>query len=253
MVKFTSLIDSFLVGQIDFDQFYSVFNDLYFSEHHDEENMQLEQKERDFLDEINEKMFFAGKEVSAEDRKYGYINEGEFRVWLKEEKDKNPAPWIYAEKLVELQKLLNETQDSLNAAAKAAGIELIDFSKYGPALKLCDAVAAEIAEFKDYPDFPLWGKENPGLHFGNFGRFLADQIEASGAESDVVKRCFKFVSDAYNQDLSEQKYIRAMLSTEVFENLPGSEKMVKTAKRYLQGQALEDFLQIVNYPTICKI
>ena len=94
MKKFIQLIDLFLLSEIDYDQFYSSFNDLYFGQSHIEENKQLRREESEFLDEINEEMFFAAKDPNNEDKqKYNYIDQNQFSKWLKHTKEKNIKFW----------------------------------------------------------------------------------------------------------------------------------------------------------------
>lgn len=93
MKEFVSLIDSFLENKVDYNQFYSQFNELYFGEGSADRNKKLESQQADFLDEINEKMFFAAKDPSEEERKYKYIDEKEFFSWLQSQKSQNIKFW----------------------------------------------------------------------------------------------------------------------------------------------------------------
>ena len=107
------------------------------------------------------------------------------------------------------------------------------------AIKLCDAVLKHVPEFREYKDFALWGKENPYLHFGNFGNFLVERIERSLENDPIVQRAVEFVNASYNT--SNDEYIHTMLGTEVFEKLTVSSKTVAVAKKYLKDAALNHF------------
>ena len=76
------------------------------------------------------------------------------------------------------------------------------------------------------------------MHFGGFGRFLVEEIKKS-PDTDVVKKSFNFINDAYNN--TEGEYVRTMLGTEVFENLTESEKIKEVACKNLKGDALASF------------
>jgi hypothetical protein len=92
MKKFVDLINRFLSKEIDYDQFYSSFNDFYFNDKFEEENRGLSPQDSEFLDEINEKIFYAASDPGGEDKKYGYIDQNEFREWLMKKKDENIHP-----------------------------------------------------------------------------------------------------------------------------------------------------------------
>lgn len=141
----------------------------------------------------------------------------------------------------DLQKKTQETKDELIELHQKSGLpgKPTDFAQYQPAIDLCDAVIESVPEFKEYKDYPLWGKENPYLHFGVFGDFLVNQIEQTTDSEPVVKKAFNFVNGIYNSSRDEQ--IRTMFGTEVFEKLTVSNKTIDTAKRNLTGEALEGF------------
>ncbi len=115
----------------------------------------------------------------------------------------------------------------------------MDAQPNNDAVKLCDTVLEYVPEFRDYEFFSMWGKENPYLHFGNFGSFLIERLGKFGDLDDAVKRSFDFVNVSYNGTNSE--YVRTMLHTEVFERLTVSEKTINRAYAYLKGEALEGF------------
>jgi hypothetical protein len=90
MKEYLNLIDSFINKEIDFDRFYSDFNTLY----RKEESSQLPENEFAFIDAINEKLFFAAKDPSDEEKqKYNYVDEAAFFDWLKQKKDENIKLW----------------------------------------------------------------------------------------------------------------------------------------------------------------
>ena len=90
MKEFLNLIDKFLNKEIDFDRFYSDFNKLYASE----ESSKLPEKEFAFVDAINEKMFFAAKDPSDEEKKkYDYVDESAFSEWLAQQKQESANLW----------------------------------------------------------------------------------------------------------------------------------------------------------------
>ncbi len=94
MKEFADLINSFLKYRIDYDEFYSQFNELYFGVESEERNKVLEPNEADLLDEINEKMFLVAKDPSEKDRdEYKYIDDREFSKWLAEIKKENINLW----------------------------------------------------------------------------------------------------------------------------------------------------------------
>jgi hypothetical protein len=115
----------------------------------------------------------------------------------------------------------------------------MDTQPNNEAIKLCDTVLEYVPEFKDYEYFSMWGKENPYLHFGNFGSFLVERLKKFGDLDDITKRSFDFVNESYNSASSD--YVCTMLGTEVFERLTASEETINTAYVYLKGEALEGF------------
>ena|SRR3989344_6132915 len=94
MKEFIKLINSYLDKEIDYDKFYLEFNNVYFGEGSGERNKELSNKEGEFLDNINEKMFFAAKDPSMEEKqKYNYIDADQFLEWLKQEKEDYVDLW----------------------------------------------------------------------------------------------------------------------------------------------------------------
>jgi hypothetical protein len=90
MKDFLNIVDKFLNKEIDFDQFYSDFNNLYAKD----SVSQLPEDQFKFIDEINEKMFFAAKDPSDEEKeKYNYVDEAGFSEWLKQKKQENASLW----------------------------------------------------------------------------------------------------------------------------------------------------------------
>ncbi len=112
------------------------------------------------------------------------------------------------------------------------------------ALKLCDTVLEYVPEFKDHKDYSLWGKENPYLHFNNFGTFLVEVIESKSSNAQIVKRAFDFINDSYNN--SHDEYIRTMLSVDIFEKFRISKNTIATAQKLLKDDALTVFDLIVK-------
>jgi isopentenyldiphosphate isomerase len=87
---FLALIDKFLSNEIDFERFYADFNALYASE----ESSSLSESEFAFIDAINEKLFFAAKDPSDEEKqKYNYVDAENFAEWLKDQKQQNVPFW----------------------------------------------------------------------------------------------------------------------------------------------------------------
>lgn len=143
----------------------------------------------------------------------------------------------------EIQKKIQEVQDQLIEVHKKSGLPgtIVDFRHYQPAIMLCEELIHRVSEFRDYKDFSVVendGKSDPYLHFGNFGRFLVEEIQKHSG-SDIVKRAFEFVNEAYNNTTDEN--IRTMFGTEVFENLTVSKQTIDIAKKCLEGDALGQF------------
>ena len=93
MKELLTLIDNFIYSGIDYDVFYSKFNDLYCIE-----PSIFKESEEDFVSEINDKLAYTGKNPDSEDRKYGFVDADEFREWLKSYRQKNIQFWDDLEK-----------------------------------------------------------------------------------------------------------------------------------------------------------
>ncbi|MEK7628658.1 MAG: hypothetical protein AAB421_04570 [Patescibacteria group bacterium] len=145
-----------------------------------------------------------------------------------------------------LHEKTQQLKDQLIELHKKSGLpgEPIDFARYQPAINLCDTVIEYIPEFKEYKDYVLWGKENPYLHFGVFGDFFVNKIAQASDSDPVVKKAFDFVNDTYNKSNDEQ--IRTMLGTEVFEKMTLSKQTSDTAKKYLEGDAFDQFSKALS-------
>lgn len=140
-----------------------------------------------------------------------------------------------------IEKKINKIKENFHGLA---GKSIQGSSKNESALKLCDTVLEYVPEFKEYKEFSVWednGKENPYMHFGNFGRFLVEQIEKS-PNSTIVIKSFDFINRAYNDIDSD--YVRTMLGTEIFENLMVSKDIKTVASNNLKGDALMNFKKV---------
>lgn len=85
------LIDNYINSVVAYNNFYSEFNRLYFGSPNPSV---FTEKESDFLNEINEELFFVGDDpIDQQSRKDGYTGAKEFREWLKEYKQKNIHFW----------------------------------------------------------------------------------------------------------------------------------------------------------------
>jgi hypothetical protein len=90
MKPFLNIIDGLLDNRIDFDQFYSEFNELYSQQAVSD----LPEHEFSFIDGINEKLCFGATNPSAEERRqHNYIDDHEFREWLRKHKSENIGLW----------------------------------------------------------------------------------------------------------------------------------------------------------------
>ncbi|UMX48279.1 MAG: hypothetical protein L7H18_01910 [Candidatus Nealsonbacteria bacterium DGGOD1a] len=148
--------------------------------------------------------------------------------------------------MVNKQKLgskINNLLLDLKKISNSKGIPAVDSNKQPCLIKLCDTVVEFVPEFKNCEDFLLFGKENPYLHFGVFGSFLCEQIDKDIA-SDAIERGFNFVNESYNNMRDE--HIQTMLSTEILEKLTASEKMIVIAKKFLIGDALNQFQKMLE-------
>ncbi|MCA9353488.1 hypothetical protein KC842_01275 [Candidatus Nomurabacteria bacterium] len=96
MKNFIELIDSFIEGKIDFEEFDKNWQKLYIGSL-DKGGLYetLSDIETDFIDEIHDKEDFTTKdEKELEDlKKYNFISVNEFIEWLKEFKQKNIQLW----------------------------------------------------------------------------------------------------------------------------------------------------------------
>ena len=86
MDKFKKLLDYFIEGKIKFKKFEKDFLDFYLNT---DDYELLNEKQKSFLDEINEKIDYTNENPNSEDRKYGFVDVDEFRGWLKEYKKEN--------------------------------------------------------------------------------------------------------------------------------------------------------------------
>ncbi len=87
------LIDSFLGQEITLDDFFSSISKFYAPDSLEWKN--LTQEEQDFIYEIYEKATYAADGLSKADpdRKYGVIDQDDFKKWLGEIKEKNIQFW----------------------------------------------------------------------------------------------------------------------------------------------------------------
>jgi hypothetical protein len=91
MKEYLKIIDDFLQMKLEFNDFYSAFNDLYASD----STSNLPDGQFQFIDEINEQLFFVGKNPSDVERKeHNYLDDEQFRDWLEKLKQKNEALWV---------------------------------------------------------------------------------------------------------------------------------------------------------------
>jgi hypothetical protein len=83
MNDFLKIIDAFLDKEIEFDEFYKKFNDVYSSSIASD----LPEGEFAFVDEINERLFFAAKDPSKEEQEqHNYMDQNQFKDWLSEKR-----------------------------------------------------------------------------------------------------------------------------------------------------------------------
>jgi hypothetical protein len=90
MKEYLKLIDDFLQKKLEFTDFYSAFNILYASD----STSSLPDRQFQFIDEINEQLFFVGENPSDVERKeHNYLDDDQFRDWLGKLKQKNETLW----------------------------------------------------------------------------------------------------------------------------------------------------------------
>ncbi len=82
------LIDNFIDGKVNFDVFYSKFNDLYCIE-----PSIFKEFEEEFVSDINDKLGYSGGNPNAEELSYGLISSNKFKKWLISYKQKNIHFW----------------------------------------------------------------------------------------------------------------------------------------------------------------
>lgn len=77
-LEFEIHIKKFLDGQESFNSFEESFNNLYVKSGDD-----FLEKDNRFIEDLNDRLAFASSNPTLEDRGYGYIDENEFKEWLK--------------------------------------------------------------------------------------------------------------------------------------------------------------------------
>ena len=86
--KLLIIIDEYINQSMNYNNFYSRFNDLV------HEAPDIDDEEAHLEWEINDRLAFAGNDpIDEESRKYGYIGAQEFRDWLIDYKQKNIHFW----------------------------------------------------------------------------------------------------------------------------------------------------------------
>jgi hypothetical protein len=93
MKNFIEVIDSFLNGKILFDEFFRLISAFYGSQN--PEWNKLKKSEQDFVYEIYEKSTYTAEGLPKNDldRKYGVIDEIEFKKWVGDLREKNIKFW----------------------------------------------------------------------------------------------------------------------------------------------------------------
>lgn len=148
------------------------------------------------------------------------------------------------DKIEKLKKAASSVAQNVKRIVEVKGIKIFKEEEKKSAIALCDTVLRHVPEFNKYKDFQLWGKENPYLHFGNFGNFLVERIEKIPNSDPVVERAFDFINEAYNK--LDDEYIRTIFDTEIFEKLTVPDKTAAAARMYLKDAALNHFLKYLK-------
>jgi len=86
--KLLLIIDQYINQSLNYNDFYSKFNDIV------HEAPDIDDEEAHLEWGINDRVAYAGEDpIDKESRKDGYIGPEEFRVWLKDYKQKNIHFW----------------------------------------------------------------------------------------------------------------------------------------------------------------
>lgn len=143
-----------------------------------------------------------------------------------------------------LLKKVDLLKSMLKEIAEERGLELHEVT--ARAEHLCTQLIELVPEIKSDNDFKSLQEDkwDPFTLFGIFGRFLTAAILSSSENDLLLKKAFRFVNSAYND--ADDKYVRSILATEVFENLTISPQTIATAKKNLEGDALDQFSKAIS-------
>ncbi len=92
MKEFLRWIDSYLAGEMTYKDFEDKVEHYYAV---DEKSDSLPDKEAAFLNDVYEKTTYTEKDVpqNDKDRRYGIIDEVDFKKWLQQKKEENIKFW----------------------------------------------------------------------------------------------------------------------------------------------------------------
>lgn len=80
IIDLNKKIEEILNGEINFNEFESAFMSWYL----EIEDDALTALDNDFMEDINDRLAYAAQDPDDQDRKYGFIDQDEFKIWLKQ-------------------------------------------------------------------------------------------------------------------------------------------------------------------------
>lgn len=126
---------------------------------------------------------------------------------------------------------------ALSSSDKKIAMTKISFNNEA----LIETLQTRIPEIKEflYPEILF----SAYICYGTFGSLLRDEIIRENKNKDLIERSFLFINYLIENG---DKDVLTMLRVATFEILTDYEETIITAKKYLMGNALQIFLEVVK-------